>query len=139
MWQWWSARNKTNEGKIMATTSEICSSVAYHLMELEKLQNLVPSTKPKQTLKWKPPPCEFYKINIDASFHLSTGVGGWRMIMRNAKGEVLEVGVGHLQHLSSPLHAEASAALQCLERAAHWRMPCVILETDSTTLSDALM
>lgn len=44
------------------------------------------------------------------------------MVVRNAKWEALEVGVGHLKHLSPPLHGEASAALRCSERTAHWRI-----------------
>jgi hypothetical protein len=39
LWQWWTARNKTNEGKKMASMAEICSSVAFHQMELGKIQN----------------------------------------------------------------------------------------------------
>jgi ribonuclease HI len=72
------------------------------------------------------------------SFHLNSGMGGWGMVVRNAKGEVLEVGVGHLQHLSSPLHAETLAAMRCLERVTHWGMSHVLLETDSTSLSEAM-
>jgi len=58
------------------------------------------------------------------------------MVVRNAKGEVVEVGLGRLHHLSSPLDAEALVAMRCLECAIHWRMSHVLLETDSITLSE---
>jgi hypothetical protein len=138
MWKWWSARNKTNEGQRMPTTSEICSFVLYHLMEWEKLQNGSLPVKSKHQLKWKPPPTGFYKLNFDASFHLNSGTGGCAMVVTNAKREVLEVGVGRLQQLSSPLHAETLAAMRCLQCAIHWGMSYVLLETDSTILSEAM-
>ncbi|KAK3141994.1 hypothetical protein QOZ80_4BG0340840 [Eleusine coracana subsp. coracana] len=38
LWQWWSARNKSNAGERVASTTEVCSSVRYHLQNFQKLQ-----------------------------------------------------------------------------------------------------
>jgi len=62
LWQWWLARNKANARKRMACVSEICSSTAYHQMELGKIQNMSTSTRLRQGSKRKPPPFDYYKI-----------------------------------------------------------------------------
>jgi len=33
LWQWWSARNKANSRSRMASASEICNCVLYHVKE----------------------------------------------------------------------------------------------------------
>jgi len=61
----------------------------------------------KSTLKWEPPPEDMYKINIDASFRVSTQASGWGFVARNNNGEFLEGGCGKLERVSTPLQPEA--------------------------------
>ena len=76
LWRWWSARNKANAGEKMATIAEINSSVSFHLMEIEKLVTTCMNNSKNPSVKWKPPPSEFYKINVDASFYENSNQGG---------------------------------------------------------------
>ncbi|KAF8698882.1 hypothetical protein HU200_035144 [Digitaria exilis] len=80
----------------------------------------------------------FYKINFDASYHQSSGSGGWGCVVRNNMGNVLHVGLRKLQILSSPPHAEAEAATRSIERAVLLGITHVVLETDATILGKAL-
>ena len=138
LWRWWSARNKANAGEKMASSDEICKSVAFHLMDIAKLGNpshVVPRTI---ILKWKPPPADCYKVNVDASFHPRTMTGGWGFVARDCSGNFLEAGAGNFLNVASALQAEALAILRSIERVADLGMTRIILETDAATLGQAL-
>jgi len=103
LWRWWSARNKANAGEKMASSDEICKSVAFLSMDIAKLGNpshVVPRTI---ILKWKPPPADCYQVNVDASFHPRTITGGWGFVARDSSGNFLEAGAGNFLNVASAL------------------------------------
>jgi hypothetical protein len=51
--------------------------------------------------RWKPPPTDYYKINVDASFHASTNQGGWGFVAREWEGNFLEGGAGNIPRAAS--------------------------------------
>ena len=57
---------------------------------------------------------------------------------RGNNGEFLEGGCGHLERVTSSLHAEALAAFKSLQRVAHLGMTRIVLETDATNLERGL-
>ena len=79
-----------------------------------------------------------YKINVAASFRVSTQAGGWGFVARNNNGEFLERGYGKSERVSSPLQAEAQAALVSLRRVAELGMSRIVLETDAANLQKGL-
>jgi hypothetical protein len=58
------------------SAGEVCSSVHYHLKEFEKLKSSGEHRAQTQETKWKPPPEEQYKVNVDAAFSALTRKGG---------------------------------------------------------------
>ena len=58
--------------------------------------------------------------------------------VRNSRGDVLDVGFGKLQRLSSPLHAEVVGALCSVENAVQLGMTHVAMETDVSVLDETL-
>ncbi|TVU36589.1 hypothetical protein EJB05_18527, partial [Eragrostis curvula] len=96
------------------STSEICSSINYHLMEWEKLKKPIKEKFGGTVMRWKAPPVDNYKLNVDASF-LSSGKGGWGYIARDHDGAYLDGGVGNIPRALSVLHVEAIAALRYLK------------------------
>ncbi|KXG37144.1 hypothetical protein SORBI_3001G014400 [Sorghum bicolor] len=125
LWVWWSARDKANRGEKMAYEAEICSSIMYHLRVS------------RQHFKgsWIPPSEEFYKINVDASFHVNDGHGGWGFVIRNHEGTAVQTGAGSLRRIFT---RRTLATLWSVERAIQLGMNRVILEMDATILGDAL-
>ena len=117
LWRW-SARNKANEGEWMQSAAEIVSSVSYFLMEFEKLENNNKDANSCVKHRWRPPPQEYYKINIDGVFDSKWGTGGWGFVVRNMKGEVMLSCACNICHVVSPIHAEARA-LRSVQHAAH--------------------
>lgn len=138
LWCWWSARNKAIQGGRCGSTEEVCNTVAYHLMNMEKLQIGKSARAPPMNLKWQPPPAGFYKINCDGSYRAKSGLGGWGCIIRGHDGGFLAAGAGALTGISSALHAESVACMKGLELAVFLGMQNVMIETDAAILKTAL-
>lgn len=134
LWRWWSVRNKVNAGEKMATSAEVCKSVAFYSMEFDKIFNSSHKIARAPLLKWRPPPPECYKINVDVSFYPVTMTGGWGFVARDCDGNFLEVGAGNFLHVASAIHAEALAILKAIERVADLGMNKIILETDAAIM-----
>ncbi|RLN24039.1 hypothetical protein C2845_PM07G05950 [Panicum miliaceum] len=98
LWRWWSARNKANAGEKNVCPSEICNSVAFYLMEFDKLFNPTQPVTRSENQKWKPPYADHYKVNVDASFNPETKKGGWGFIARDCDGRFLEGGAAGGRH-----------------------------------------
>lgn len=65
-------RNKVDEGEKMTSEAKICNSMIYHLKICEKLPDMKTYNAIYTKVNWIPPPEEFCKINVGASFHAST-------------------------------------------------------------------
>ena len=89
-------------------------------------------------MKWKAPPADYYKLNIDASFDPKMRSGGWGYVARNSEGDFLDGGAGSIIRVFDVLQAEALAALHAVQRAAQLGMSRIILETDAANLGKAL-
>jgi len=87
---------------------------------------------------WRPPPENFYKINIDGAYDPNTRTGEWGFVVRDSNGEVLLVGAGKISRAASAIQIEGIAALKAIQRAAQLGMTHVILETDASVLASAL-
>ena len=121
-----------NAGLKRPTGLEICSLVTFYVSEFGKGTKMHKEQQQVQLKRWKPPPEDVYKINIDGSFKSATNQGGWGFIARNSSGEFLEGGYGNLQRVATPFQAEALAAMHSLERIAQLGVSRIILETDAT-------
>jgi hypothetical protein len=92
-----------NAGEKMATSAEVCKSVAFCSMEFDKIFNSSHKFSRAPLLKWRPPLPECYKINVDASFYPVTMAGGWGFVVRDCDGNFLEGGAGNFLHVASVL------------------------------------
>ena len=122
----------------MQSANEICSSVCYFLMEVQKLERNAMKQTAVARYSWKPPPADIYKINSDGSFDPSSRSGGWGFVVRDSSGEVLAAGAGNITYAASSLQAEAIAVYKSILQAARLGMTQIILEMDATILASAL-
>jgi hypothetical protein len=124
LWRWWFARNKANAGDQMASPGEVCSLVTYFLMEFKKLANQQKQEKQKIQMKWKAPPADYYKLNIDASFDPKTRSGGWGYIARNSEGDFLDGGAGNIM---CPMPFKLKLLLHCRPCRGQLNLACRVL------------
>ncbi|MED6146018.1 hypothetical protein PIB30_030580, partial [Stylosanthes scabra] len=64
--------------------------------------------KPQRKATWNPPPMGWTKLNVDASFVRSFGVGYTTLVCRDSNGHLLAIS-SNTRKISSPLAAEALA------------------------------
>jgi ribonuclease HI len=77
-------------------------------------------------------------VNVDASYCQETHRGAWDFIARVDDGSFVAAGTGAMNHLTSALHAEASACVAAIERMSDTGAFRVIFESDSLNLVNAL-
>uniref|UniRef100_A0A8R7UVX9 RNase H type-1 domain-containing protein n=1 Tax=Triticum urartu TaxID=4572 RepID=A0A8R7UVX9_TRIUA len=66
------------------------------------------------------------------------GTGGWGFTITDAQGQAIGAGAGFMQHVQDPLNAEAMACFQSLQAAQSWGLSEVHVQTDASTLVQAL-
>ncbi|XP_026383682.1 uncharacterized protein LOC113279193 [Papaver somniferum] len=80
--------------------------------------------------KWEPPPLQYLKINIDASYNSSSLLAGIGIIIRNSTGAYV-MGRGALRRASNAQQAEAWAMLEAMQLADSNGWSHVIFESDN--------
>jgi hypothetical protein len=138
MWEWWSARNKTNAGQLCPKPVEVCHRVEKLAIEFSFLKVPEKPPKPPDLKRWTRPPNDYVKINLDGAFDLGSKTGGWGYIIRDQAGEFVAAGAGKTVHLRDALHSEAAACVAAIGGAIKAGANRVIFESDSATLVDAL-
>ena len=64
-----------------------------------------------QAQRWRPPPPDIWKINVDAAFWKEELMGAWGFVIRDNLATAVLVGAGHLSTVSDALCAEAHACM----------------------------
>ena len=108
------------------------------MLKFEKLEVNGKKIQSPANQLWRPPPENFYKINIDGAYDPNTRTGEWGFVVRDSNGEVLLVGAGKISRAASAIQIEGIAALKAIQRAAQLGMTRIILETDASVLVSAL-
>ena len=91
-------------------------------------------SNPKKVQRWKPPPQDILKINVDGSFHSDKKCGGWGFVIRDHMGDVIGAGAGRVEYAQDVLQVEAEACVHALNYAQEWGMTNVLVETDAQIL-----
>ena len=71
------------------------------------------------------------KLNCDAAFFAEIHSGSWGVIIRDADGDVVNIGRGRVNNLNNPFHAELIACLQGIQLAVNMDIDHIIVETDA--------
>jgi hypothetical protein len=117
MWQWWTARNKTNAGERSWSVDEVSYQARRWATEFTEFYAKQLQQQPNEDVgRWRPLREGVLKINVDGAFK------------ENPKSGCLMF----------PLHAEAEACIQGLTAAMNWGMTRVDVESDCQLLVQAL-
>jgi ribonuclease HI len=138
MWEWWNIRNKVNAGESITEPRVVCSRVERLLVDFLSLKKPVKPPKPPDIHKWEKPPDNYVKVNFDGSYHAGAGAGGWGYVIRDQAGKFIAAGSGKSLHLGSPIQSEAVACLAAIQGANEIGANRIILESDASTLVQAL-
>ncbi|KAE8779439.1 hypothetical protein D1007_47530 [Hordeum vulgare] len=139
LWEWWNARNKVNAGDKLRSTDDILHNIQRHLHDYKGESKVQPGNVKLQKY-WQPPPADSVKGSILSilPFYEELGRGAWGCVIRDDQGAFLAAKAGTLEHLSSPLHAEALACVKATEASAELGVHRLVLESDCQVLVKAL-
>ena len=137
-WGIWNNRNEVQHSGTSKTATVIVNNACKYMEEYKQTMDL-PASRPTQTpTSWKPPPTDWYKINVVSAVFKETGQCGIGVIVRNDKGEIMGA---HSKKLYFPLGAlEAEVkAMECgIIFAWELGLRQVIIEGDSQVVIQAL-
>lgn len=83
---------------------------------------------------WRPPPLDWVKINVDASFILAQNKSCSGVIIRNSSGEIIATCCNLTWPVSSVFMAEAKAVVHGLKLATDLGFQHLIIESDSRSI-----
>lgn len=114
LWKWWNERNRVRHGEKRLTPEAFDSQVSLEVAEWGLFFSPQPSIQTTNISKWRAPPDDFVKVNVDGAYNQTTGSGGWGCIARAPDGDILFAAAGPLSNLSEPIHAESIALLKAI-------------------------
>ena len=136
MWSIWRSRNDRRHGKIpidMGAAISWALDVCYHLISVTKDSRTTNSNQ--QIQRWKRPPCNTLKVNVDGAFAADNNSGAIGAVARDDAGVFLMAVSRRLPAVASALAAEAEALRAGVHMIHTVTQGSVIMETDSLELA----
>ncbi|XP_072088190.1 uncharacterized protein [Arachis hypogaea] len=142
-WEIWKARNKAvfeeqqTNPKSTIIRAKLMERTHREAIKQDKTVTKEFKKRSTQQAKWRPPPANWLKANVDAAFDKKTGDGAIAVVFRNDKGE-LELGFSGRIKAHSSLAAEANAIRQALIIVENLGMGRTLIESDNQQLIQAI-
>nr|XP_029146216.1 uncharacterized protein LOC114924798 [Arachis hypogaea] len=143
MWEIWkTGNNKLFQQQEVNPRWTICRATALeatYWKQVEKQQTHKTEIIRRKTnlVKWRPPPENWLKANVDAAFKKDTGTGAIAVVIRNHRGRIMLGFSGKIQARSS-IMAEAQAIRQALIIVNNLQMGRILIESDNLKLVQAI-
>ncbi|XP_047051015.1 uncharacterized protein LOC124656284 [Lolium rigidum] len=99
-------RNKHRHGECKLDIPELQFLIMRHADEWRLLAKKEKDLKVEKKIRWKPPPVDWVKINIDGAFSERSGSGGWGVIARDDTGDAIFAAAGAIPASVEALHSE---------------------------------
>lgn len=131
IWAIWHARNKFVHEKQNQSVETVVTFIRGFGQEFRKASVPLQHPQPRSIVHWEPPSGHWVKINVDASFSVSTNKAASGFVVRNNEGQIMGSGYKNHHLISSVVRAEAMAGLDGLHFAIDLGFTHVVLETDS--------
>jgi ribonuclease HI len=90
------------------------------------------------TFQWQPPPSDYLKCNVDASFYNTEGAAGWGWCLRDCHGNFKLAGTNLVNSPLTTLEGEAMALVEAMHEMIHRGFSKIIFESDSKLVVDAI-
>lgn len=131
-WQVWCARNDFVFDQVFIA-SDLCYKRAYDILEEYSKANAITNghVNYRENVKWKPPPEQFIKFNVDAAVNKEEDRAGLGIIARDHNGKVLLAGSKTIWPFVNVESAEIEAFkwAACMVKERSWNR--IIIEGDA--------
>ena len=94
--------------------------------------------RPKENLKWVPPPQGWFKVNVDGAIFKETNKAGIGVVVRDSQGWVLAALTEKVDGVQDAEAIEALAIRRAIRFAIETSFNCVIIESDSLSVVEAI-
>ena len=137
LWQIWKARNAfcfentRAEAEVIFNKAQEDTSSWFHAQSAQSGDLSCSRGAVVAVERWKPPPCNMEKCNVDASWHGHARISGAPWITRDSKGQAVSHSRRSYSGVNSLLEAELLALFWAIESLKNLRMKKVILEISS--------
>ncbi|RYR56253.1 hypothetical protein Ahy_A05g022008 [Arachis hypogaea] len=143
MWEIWKTRNNklfqqqeiNPRGTIYR--AKILEAIYWKLTDTQQPHKKEGNYSKTNLVKWRPPPSNWLKANVDAAFRKETGTGAIAVVIRDYKGRIILGFSGKIQAKSS-IAAEAQAIRQALIILNNLQMDKTLIESDNLKLVQAI-
>ena len=134
---WWQERNQIREGKRRRSLDDIANLSGRQAIEISKLQRTIQSVPKIQAIRrrWEKPPTGLLKVNVDGAFRDLDKNGGWRYVIRDERGVVIQSSLGRITNAANSLYNELMACLEGAKVVLSMGASRFILETDANMWS----
>jgi hypothetical protein len=134
---WWQERNQIREGKRRRSLDDIANLSGRQAIEISKLQRTIQSVPKIQAIRrrWEKPPTGLLKVNVDGAFRDLDKNGGWRYVIRDERGVVIQSSLGRITNAANSLYTELMACLEGAKVVLSMGASRFILETDANMWS----
>ena len=102
------ARNAVNNGDRCPSAAAIVSCSAVQVTEFSEHLRIPSCSVVAPAERWSKPPDDFLKMNTCGTFLKDNSTGGWGFCARDASGDVIGAGMGHIHFLKDALHTDDS-------------------------------
>ena len=139
-WCLWNNRNSFQHGGVSKQGKTIKADARRYWEEVRtavppKVQVLRPLLYHKH---WFPPPQDWYKVNVDAAVFKEQGTCGFRVVIRNFKGQIMGALCKQAFFPLGALEAEAKAAEAGILLAWDLGLKNIVVEGDAQLVTQAL-
>ncbi|XP_030969974.1 uncharacterized protein LOC115990267 [Quercus lobata] len=94
--------------------------------------------RPKENLKWVPPPQGWFKANVDGAIFKESNKAGIGVVVRDSQGWVLAALTEKVDGVQDAEVIEALAIRRAIRFAIETSFNCVIIESDSLSVVKAI-
>lgn len=131
-WDIWNNRNNIRQGATSKAASVIVNDAHQYIANYRKAANPhLPRQVTAPPESWKPPPPEWYKVNVDGAVFAETWQCGLGVMIRNDSGQIMGALSKKLLFSLGAMEAEAKAMECGIIFAWELRLRQVIIEGDS--------
>ena len=137
MWAIWHARNEFHFNKsisdpssVLAKAEAMCNS--YQRISFQE-ETAARSRSESTVTGWKPPPENWFKLNVDAATNAGKERAGLGAIVRNWKGEIMAAGIQSTNFHGDLEYAEAEAIYFGIKMAIDAGLVPLMVESNSKT------
>nr|POE76554.1 putative ribonuclease h protein [Quercus suber] len=137
-WSLWFCRKEIRVNELDKVPHDVVSWANNFRLEFQSMKEGTKVARPKENLKWVPPPQGWFKANVDGAIFKVTNSAGIGVAVRDCQGWVLAALSEKVEGVQEAEVIETLAIRRPIRFAIETSFNCVIIESDSLGVVKAI-